>query len=214
MTYEGFTDDFEERADRILEATLALSEVEIDEIYSAAHPNEDSRERAYQLAKRAKEVCEAEHRELPEQLREALAQLGQIALPLERKPTAPVPPCVLLIDQNPDRLMARRKLFEKKQINTVVTTSAAEGLIRLRAEAFRLVIVDFVASTEEDHADLVSLQEFNLTVPVINLTAWAGAMNLEFKRFNHDLLRVASRLCRKKVPEAYRENGRLVKRRR
>lgn len=204
MEYKSLADNFEELADQLLDATLDLSEAEVDETYRAARPGQDSRERALQLASRAEEVCRREGRALPLQLEAALAQLRQLELPLEHKRT-PTLPRVLLIDHDPDRLLSRWKLFEKKKISTVVTTSAADGLARLETEEFRLVIVDYVARTDQDRADLLTLQGFNLELPVINLGVWANLLRSEFKRLNRDLLRVASRLCDKKVPDRLTE---------
>jgi hypothetical protein len=201
MKREDLTDDIEERADQLLGATLDLSEAEVDGIYNSARPDQDPRQRAYELARRAAALCEAEQRAQPDQLQAALATLAQLDLPLENKPS-PALPRVLLIDQDANRLLARKKLFLERHIDIETTTSASDGVARLEMEAFQLVIVDYFGTSAEEQAVLLKLQEFNLHAPVINVRAWFNLVHADNRRLNRDLLRAAARLFGKEMPRS------------
>src|SRR5206468_2057300 len=100
-------------------------------------------------------------REDPPHLRTALGQLKQLRLPLEEARNPPSQK-VLLIDDDWTRLMARRKLFWEKKIDTTIAATIIEGLDHLENGGFRLVIVDYRPTTEEENAALRIVQEFNL----------------------------------------------------
>jgi len=134
-----------------------------------------------------------------------LAETSQRTLPLSSKP-CPVLPRILLIDHDADRLLARRKLFVDRKIDTEITTGAVDGLARLKMGTFRLVILDYLGTTIEDHLALMAIQQFNLLIPVINVAAWASVLRRDNRLLNRDLLRVASRLCRLVVPDRLRDN--------
>ena|SRR5579862_2086001 len=198
--HEGLMKDLEERANQLLEEILDLNDAEIDVIYSAAHSCLKSRQRVLELAERAAAVCEAERRSRPPQLEAALTMLAQLDLPLDAG-RSPVPLRGLLIDQDADRLMVRRKLFLERHVDIAITTSVFDGLEKLESEAFDLVVVDYCPSTEKERVVLLSLQRFNLRVPMINIGVWAGVLRPENRQLNRDLLRVATRLFGKPVPK-------------
>src|SRR3954462_6008569 len=74
-TNETLVGQLEVQADRLLESTLELTEAEICEILGSSRLKHVFRERAYQLALQAAEVCMAEGRQEPPHLRTALGQL-------------------------------------------------------------------------------------------------------------------------------------------
>src|ERR1700693_2339415 len=202
LKQEDLKDYLEERADQLLDAALRLSEVEVDHIYRAARPNQDPTEHVFALAESSAALYTAESRTRPVHLQAALAGTAQLKLPLDTKPSPPpVEPRVLLIDHDADRLIARRNLFVHRKIETEITTSVWDGLDRLETGTFRLVIMDYLATTEEDKSILGRIQTFNLRIPVINVCAWTSVLRADNRLLNRDLLRVASRLCLAIVPD-------------
>jgi CheY-like chemotaxis protein len=200
MDAENTWDDLEGRAEQLLEDVLALDDAEIDSIYRTVLPGRDPRERVRELADRAATLCEDVQKPQTEQLHAALRDLAQLEFPLEMDPL-PARPCILLVDDDANRLSARMKLFRERRIETEVTTSVADGLALLEIKKFQLVIVDYCAITREEQTLLRLLQQFNLQVPVINVCAWANLMHSDDRHLNHELLRAAARIIGSDVPK-------------
>src|SRR4051812_13785047 len=91
------------RAEQILDEFLRLDEARIESIYVACQAGGNVTKRVRELAERAAALCTAEQRPNPPQLAGALAALAQLELPFETE-LGPRTPCVLLIDQDPNRL--------------------------------------------------------------------------------------------------------------
>lgn len=206
MKREYSMDDLEERADQLLKAALDLTEAEVDAIYNEARPNKDLKQCVFELAERAAAVCDFERRPRPPQLQAVLATSKQLELPLAdgapEDNLSPALPRVLVIDQDPDRLMARRQLLWEGQIDTEITTSAADGLARLEKGGFQWVIVDYCPRDDEQDI-LLMIQKFNLQVPVFNVRVWESFLRGDNRRWrDRELLKLAARLLDKPVPRS------------
>jgi hypothetical protein len=198
MKLEDIGERFEQLAEEILDAVLRLSEAEIDGIYGAARPKEDPKERLFDLTRLA--TAECADRPQPIQLQAAKAAVAQIPLPLQ-EPASQTPARVLLVDHDASRLLERRKLFLEKQIAADVTATIQGAIAQLECTAFRLVIVDYSAATDQERESLAELQRFNLEVPIINVRAWENLLTGDGRRLNRDLLRTAARLLRMPIPK-------------
>jgi hypothetical protein len=198
MKPEEIADRFDRLTEDILADVLSLGGAEIDAIYAAARPNQDPEECVFELTRQVAASC-VDQRQLVK-LHEAKAAVSQIPLPLKEQ-FAEQPPRILLLDQDAVRLLDRRKLFLERRIAVDITTIIADAIASLETTEFRLVIVDYCATTDQEHTLLAALQRFNLEVPVINVGAWRSLVSGHDRQLNRDLLRAAARLLRMPVPK-------------
>jgi CheY-like chemotaxis protein len=194
-------EDLERSATEILNATMALSDEEVIRLYAASRPGEDPRLRVHEFCRQAHTLYSSSGRVEPEQLRVVLAAAAQLELPISSSSEAR-PPRVLIVDRDPDRVLARKKVFSDGHVVAEVATSPSDALDKLAKGEYRFVIIDFQPRTEDERSCLVLLQRFNLQIPLINVQAWAGLLGDGARRLDRDLLRVAARLFRKPVPKS------------
>ena len=193
-------DELDKYADQLLASVLALDKAELQAEYAKAHPGRSARQRIREIVDQAAALCAAQGKAQPLPLRHALASLSQLELPLLLDPTADAARvCILLIDQDADRLMVREELFLKRRINVETAMTLQDGLSRLKTGGVRLVIVDYDPNPDEVD-DLMSVLACNLRVPVINVSAWTSFFNADEKQHNRDLLRAVARLLYEPVP--------------
>lgn len=89
-----------------------------------------------------------------------------------------VPARVLLVDDHPGGLSARRSVLQELGYEAISTTCPREALSRFRNESFDLVVTDYRMPEMMGTELILQLREINPKVPVILLTGFAEPLGL------------------------------------
>ncbi len=89
-----------------------------------------------------------------------------------------VPARVLLVDDHPGGLSARRSVLQELGYEAVSTTCPKDALKRFQDESFDLVITDYKMPEMMGTELILQIKEINPKVPVILLTGFAEPLGL------------------------------------
>ena len=112
-------------------------------------------------------------------------------------------PCVLIVDDRPENLLALEAVLESLPVRPVRALSAAEALARVEEEQFALILLDVQMPGTDglEAARLIKARERGAVVPILFITAQdrdrrrvtnayeAGAVDYLFKPLDPDELR-------------------------
>ncbi|MBA2485755.1 MAG: response regulator, partial [Nitrospira sp.] len=86
--------------------------------------------------------------------------------------TVPLPPAILIVDDDPDITLVLHDLLEHAGYRVQVAGTGAEALTKFKEEAFAVVLLDLMLPDMDGLSVLTLLKELDPVLPVIMLTAF------------------------------------------
>ncbi|MFN0165163.1 MAG: response regulator [Bryobacteraceae bacterium] len=145
----------------------------------------------------------------------------------ESSPAAPLPPSILLVDDNRHGSIARKMVLQEHGYRVVLSDSGDDALKALSNDRFDLVVTDFRMPRMNGGELIRRIREQSLTLPIILLSGYVDSIGLDEKQTGANvvlskganevthLLRAVSRLLnqgsRRKPPSTQRPPARAAK---
>src|SRR5687768_4183211 len=92
-------------------------------------------------------------------------------------PARSAPPCVLIVDDDPDIRQALGDMLEAEGYGVHATGTGADGIARAGQVFYGVVLLDIGLPDIDGHAVLRALREVDPTLPVIILTGYGSEQN-------------------------------------
>ncbi len=141
-------------------------------------------------------------------------------MPPRNSVSSVAPARILLVDDNPHGLSARKSVLEELGATVVTCSSAAEALQVFADRAFDLVVTDYKMPRMNGDELITGLRKIRLNIPVILLSGFADSLGLNehntgadvvIMKSNHEvaqLVRSVLRLLRRKKPPQLQKSSR------
>ncbi len=141
-------------------------------------------------------------------------------MPPRNSVTKVAPSRILLVDDNPHGLSARKSILEELGATVVTCSSASDALELFAEEDFELVVTDYKMPRMNGDELISRLRRIELNIPVILLSGFADSLGLNEKNTGADvvimksnnevahLVRSVTRLLKKKKPPQSQKGSR------
>lgn len=88
------------------------------------------------------------------------------------------PALLLLIDDNPDGILARKSVLEALGYTVLTAPSGPDALLRVAESSFDLVVTDFKMEPMDGLQLIAELRKRNFTKPIVLLSGFADTLGL------------------------------------